>query len=305
MRVILLLSFFVWAPCQLLYGDTVVSWGGNYVGTSQPLNGNAFIGNGVDADGDAANDDEISGRAFDTDINNPFSPISGYSGTSGRFFGGAILTRRDYSGGDTAFDEFEVKNQGPNDSVHMHASHANHQHNLRAAFLWQQADFLTGNTPMTFNSSSFATFSIGSSATENLVGAQVRLLVRDSMNNYWLSQTAMTSPGANDSFTWNSGNQGFSNSSDGFWASFDPFASLGGLGAGTDLRFDQGAATFSDMKFSGITGVGIFFEQDTFHNNLDFHWEGFEVNAVPEPSSVSLILGVGAAIATCFRRRKA
>ena len=235
---------------------------------------------------------------------NPFSPTSGYSGTSARFFGGAILTRRDYAGGDTAFDGAEVKNQGPNDSVHLHGSHANHQHNLHAAFLWQQADFLNGGLPITFNGNSFASFTIGSSATENLVGAQVRLLVRDDMDQFWLSKTAFNSPGANQTFTWNSGNQGFSNSSDGDWASFDPTSAFSGLGAGTDLRFDQLGATFSGMKFSSITGIGFFFEQDNFHNNLDFHWEGFEVNAVPEPSTAGLLFGASGLFAACLRRRK-
>lgn len=128
------------------------------------------------------------------------------------------------------------------------------------------------------------------------------MLVRDGSNNFWLSQTAFTSPGANQSFTWDSTNQGFSAISDGNWASFDPNAAFSGLGAGTDLRFDQ-TGTFSSQKFSSITAIGIFFEQDTFHNNLDFHFESFRVSAVPEPTSLMSLTAVALIAATRYRRR--
>jgi hypothetical protein len=287
---------------SMLSADIIVKFGGEYVSSSQPLAGNAFISNGIDIDGDSSPDDEIGGRAFSSSL--PFSPSSNYSGTSSRFYGGAILGRKDYSAGDTAFDEAEIVNQGKSDSVHLHASHTSHLHDLRIVYFWEQADFLSGSGPVTFNADSLASITIGSSSTEGMSGAQIRLIVRDDSNNYWLSETALDSPNANEDFTWDSSNQGFSATSDGNWASYNPNTAFSGSVAGTDLRFDQ-SGPYSDKKFSGVTGVGFFFEQDTFHNNLDFHFHTFEVNAVPEPGALGVVAMVGLVSAARFRRRRA
>ena len=255
MRLLLLFFAVLIGLSERLEADLVVNWHGLYVSSTQPLAGNAFIGNGIDYDNDSVFDDEIGGRAFS--VANPLSPSSGYSGTSGTFYGGAIVARLDYSGGDTMFDKADIKNQGPNDSVHFHAQHGSALHNMHAILFWQQPDFLNGGSPITFNSASFARIAIGSTPTEGMVGSDIRLIVRDNSNNYWLSETAFSSPNANDEFLWNSSNQGFSATSDGRWASYDPTKAFTGFGAGTDLRFDS-SGPYSDQKFSSITGVGIF-----------------------------------------------
>jgi len=134
MRVIVCTALLLAAHCSATRGDTVVNFLGDYVGSSnQNLSGNAFIGNGVDINNDSNAGDEIGGRAFNSTT--PFSQSSGYSGTSATFYGGAILGRLNYSAGNTAFDEAQVKNQGPNDSVHMHASKAGELHDLHAVFM--------------------------------------------------------------------------------------------------------------------------------------------------------------------------
>jgi len=283
------------------------------VSSTQDLQGiNSFSDNvGIDADGDGNADDAIGGRLFSDST--PMNPTSGYSGTSGTFYGGAITAHQDST--DTAdFDEFAIQNQGANDGLHVHLSHAGHFHDMHMLMYWDQADFLNGgdSVPVTFDENSSATIEIGQGPVENLTDAEVRLLVRDAFGNFWLSQAAFTSPNSNDLFTWNSANQGFTSTSDGFWALYDPTSAFpktpgpGTSAAGSDLRFDQGSATFTEQNFSSITAIGYYFENDTFHNNLDFHIASFSAIAaapVPEPSTITL-LGVTALGLLGYRKRK-
>lgn len=292
----------------------IVDWGGDYVSSTQDLQGkNSFSDNtDIDADGDTTADDSIGGRLFDEST--AMNPTSGYSGTSGTFYGGAITAHQNSI--DTAgFGEFAIQNQGGNDGLHVHLSEHGHSHDMHMVMYWDQADFLGGgnNHTVTFDETSSVSIDIGEGGVENLGGAQVRLLVRDESGDYWLSQSVFDSPNSSDNniFTWD----GFSGISDGNWASYDPTSAFpktpgpGTSSAGSDLRFEQGSALFSEKNFSSITAVGYYFEQDTFHNNIDFHVEGFSVNAavagVPEPSSVTL-LGVTALslLGYCRRNRK-
>ncbi len=259
--------------------DLVVNWGGGYVANdAQNLAGNILLGN------DGVNG--YSGTAFSAST--PFSPpVSGaYTGSSARFYGGAILVHEnDISSGD-AFENARIKNQGGNDSVQLKATQSGHNHSMHANFLWNQPDFLTGNNPVTFNASTTASVTLGQSSTETLNNASLRLLVRDLANNYWLSEHFFTGLSNNGTYVWDSSNQGFAASTDGKWAAYDPTKELAMLGAGTDLHFDLGTATFVDKHFTGVNGIGFLFEQDNFHNNLEFHWENFSVNAVPEPNGI-------------------
>lgn len=270
-------------------GDVVVNWGGNYVSSSQDFQGiNSYQQSGVDADGDGSDDDSIGGRTFN--LNTPMNPTMGYSGTSGKFYGGGITARRDEANA-VGFDDFGIQNHGPNDDMHFHLSQSGHFHDAHTVLHWKQEDFLNGDVPYYFDANSSAVLTMGQGSTESMVGAQARLLVQDINGDFWLSQTAFTSPqGAGDSFTWS----GFTATSDGLWATFDPNASFTGGAAGSDLRFDEANAIFVDKKFSSLQAVGIHFEQDTFHNNLDFHFSGFQLNAkaVPEPAGMGLVVAL-------------
>jgi hypothetical protein len=307
-----LLLILLVSPASLNAGLLIVDWGGNYVSATQDLQGkNTFFDNdNIDADGDGTADDSIGGRLFSEST--AFSPTTGYSGTSGTFYGGAITGNQDNPttlSGTTPFDELGIQNQGPNDELEVTASSHGHFHDVHMAVYWDKADFLNGGDsfPVFFDETSSVTVDLNEGSAENLVDAEVRLVVRDDLGNFWLSETAYVSPSQNSSFTWDSANQGFSTTDDGNWASYDPNATFpGATSAGSDLRFDQDSATFSSQDFSSITGIGFFFEQDTFHNNIGFHVSGFEANAsvaVPEPSTVTL-LGVTALGLLGYRRRK-
>lgn len=263
-------------------GDMVaVDWGGDYVDhDTENLAGNTFIG-GFGSDG-------YSGTPFSDTT--PFSPplSATYSGTSAKFYGGAILAHQDVPDAADSFENARIKNQGGNDSVQLKATQGGHWHTLHALFLWKQPDFLTGDAPTYFDASTRASIRVGQASTETLTDASLRLIVQDLNGDYWLSEFAFEGLANNTTYQWNSSNQGFGSSTDGLWSAYDPNAELGTLGAGTDLHFDSGSASFIDKDFSGITAVGFFFDQDTFHNNMEFHWESFNVTAVPEPGSLVL-----------------
>jgi hypothetical protein len=302
MRTTALFAILLLSQSHFLMADMIVNFGGEYVSSDQPLRGNIGLGTGVDLDGDGA-DDSIGGSVFTTAL--PFSPSSGYSGVSSTFYGGVILGQQNFNGTVT-FNDADVKNQGLQDSPHLHAPGGGHFHDLHAVFLWKQEDFLNGGVPFVFDSNSFVRAHFSSTNSEDIRTAQFRVIVRDDLNNYWLSQTAFTDIKSNTTLLWNNTNQGFSSSSDGNWASFNPDAVFPGLStAGTDLRFNQNTASFTAKKFSALTAVGFYLDQDTFHNNVDFHFEEFQVNAasVPEPASLVHLSLVALIAASRFRRK--
>lgn len=302
MRTTALFAFLLLTQSRFLMADMIVNFGGEYVSSDQPLRGNIGLGTGVDLDGDGA-DDSIGGSVFTTAL--PFSPSSGYSGVSSTFYGGAILGHQNVFDAST-FKDADIKNQGSNDSPHLHAQGGAHDHDLHAVFLWKQEDFLNGGLPFAFDSNSFVKVDFGSTNTEDIRTAEFRVVLRDDANNYWLSQTAFTDIKSNSTLIWNSTNQGFSSSTDGNWASFNPDSVFPGLStAGTDLRFNQGTASFTAKKFSSLTAVGFYLDQDVFHNNVDFHFEAFQVNAnsVPEPASLVHLSLVALLAASRFRRK--
>lgn len=295
------------------HAELVVNFGGDYgAGSGIDLQGkNSFgplsVGNVV---GDTFAD-SIGGRPFDTMT--PLNPagLTPDPGVQSEVFYGGAITIHSVEGADATtaqIDEFEMKNgSGGNDEVHMHLSSSGHLHDLRAIFYWKKSDFLNGYdiNPFAFDPSSSVFFDLGPGSAEAIGTAEVRLLVQDG-GSWYLSETAFTNPGgSNKTFTWDNANQGLGGGSgDGNWASYDPTAVFPLTGvSGTDLRFDQAGASFTSQQFTDIQAIGFLFENDVLHNNMDFHFQGFQVLAViPEPST---ILGIwGLLLGALARRRR-
>lgn len=276
--------------CHTAAADVVVNWGGDYVSSTTDLAGTWFSQTSIDADGDSLPDDSVVGLQFsDSTPMSPGAPYGTSTGQSATFYGGMTLIGQDHVEVDRGGASLHVQNKDVDDAVNLKLSHGSNLHNLRAAFLWDQADFLNGGNPFTFDAASTVSFTMGAAGSETLNNSEVRLLVRD-QDGYWLSQTSFFDPSNNQSFTWNAGNQGFGGvGSDGGWAQYNPTSTFPGVGlSGTDLRFTP-PAIWSPRDFGNITGIGFLFEQDNFHNNLDFAFTSFTVNAasVPEPASLA------------------
>lgn len=279
--------------CHTAAADVVVQWGGDYVtnvASPAPLTGTWFNQSGVDADGDTASDDSVFGIQFsDSTPMSPNAPYGTLTGQSARFYGGVMISAQNHIESDATPNDLHVDNKGSNDDVAITLSHGSSLHNLRAAFLWDQADFLNGGSPVTFDSASTVSLQLGAGTTDSFGGSDLRLLVRD-QDGYWLSETTFLNPGNNQTFVWNAATQGFGGvGSDGGWAQYDPTLTFPSVGlSGTDLRFTP-PAIWSPRDFGNITGIGFLFEQETFHNNMKFAFQSFTVNAatVPEPASLA------------------
>jgi hypothetical protein len=310
MRLIPLIALLSVFQCQSLLADMIVNFGGSYVTSDQNLRGNDFLGN-VNLDNDSTIDDAIGGWAFTT--NTPFSPASNYSGTSATFYGGAIVG--EINALTTSWTQYRIENSVVNnDSPHLHGSGGG-QKNMHVAFLWKQADFLNSGLPFAFTSSSTVELELGQ-ANASLLNAEIRVFLQDNTNKFWLSQETYTNPHNNKSYVWD----GFTATSDGFWAEFDPNKRwVGGtpplgetqFAEGTDLRFTAPTNWGSTKKFSGIKAIGFYVDHgDTFDSNIDFHFERFVVNTdalstVPEPATmIQLSLAASIFAAARYRRRK-
>lgn len=81
------------------------------------------------------------------------------------------------------------------------------------------------------------------------------------------------------------------------WQSYDPLAGLNSIGAN------------ATPDFTKVTGMGVWFENERAGNNnagLTFHVTDIEFSAIPEPSTMSLVLAsLLGLLAARFRRRAA
>jgi len=297
MRFLALTALLLLSQSQLLLADVIVDFGGSYVTQNQDMLGVPFQGSGVDIDGSNGANDAIGGFRFSTTTT--FSPAisPNYSGTSARFYGGAVVGEL-ATNGPVTFNKAEIK-KGTTDSPHLHGGSG--QQDMQAIFLWKKEDFLNGGQSIFFDSNSSVFLNLGQDPTSALQASQIRLLVQDNTANYWLSETIFDQPHANESYTWT-----FGATSDGKWASFDPTRAFSPLTlSGTDLRFDAGTASFETKNFSSIQAIGFYYDQNAFVSSADFHFEEFVVNAasVPEPASMIQLSLVAMLAAARFRRR--
>ena len=126
---------------------TAIDWGGQYVDQDLQFSGHV-PGNtsGSDNYGDPDGvfpfsvSETVAGRALSLD--DPFSPPTGYSGTSDTFYGGGSVTRLGAGQPNDGFSEIYLLNQGPNDSIHWRVDTGGDSHTFHLLVYWDKADFL-------------------------------------------------------------------------------------------------------------------------------------------------------------------
>lgn len=266
-------AFLALAPAT--HGQSIVNWGGNYVSTTQDLQGKNSDLNATQA-----------GRGFSTTV--PMNPAIGgnYSGTSAQFYGGAVMSQTAHA--PVGWNVFAVENQGALDQIHLRVQD-NDPLNMHYTMYWDKADFLAPFNSQTIaldtNSRLDLTIHNNNSHMDDAVG---RWLVRDG-STFYLSEQTLSFPAAGSqtqSLTF------ASDAFDGNWAVYTP--------SGLDIDFN--GVTFTAQNFTNITAVGFYVEHDLFtHNNLDWSISGFSFSQVPEPGAFGL---TAIALSACLGLRR-
>ncbi|BCX47360.1 hypothetical protein HAHE_12680 [Haloferula helveola] len=279
-----------------------VQWGGDYVSADTvladdvPANRTGSDGYG-DPDGPIVTNgtDSIAGRGYSS--TRPFSPGTGYTGTSGTFYGGGSVERVNSTAND-GFSELSVLNQGPNDSIHFHVDTGGDVHTFHLMFLWDKADFLSGLDAATGIGLTEGEFGlVTSQASGHHTDELLRWVVRDGNQLYVSEDTTLIGNNSVYSVSYSS----LLN-----WAPYDPNeVDPSGSGTAADLwslDFDEGS-TFLPHTFTDVTGVGFYIEHEAATGPIHVHIEGFSASMVPEPST-PLIVGLAALLWIWrFRRR--
>lgn len=282
---------------------TIVDWGvADYVTSTQGSSRTTAVST-YDYNGDSINDRV---RLMSFSEATPFSPTSGYSGTSATFYGGYDLVRFSATSGDPALADSLIMNGGASSSTTDDAFGWRFQISdslsyFAGAVVWKKSDFLNdghlGTNKLFFDTTSSLKVSVGdnNSTTLRWENIHARWLVKEG-SQWYVSQTALATGTGDKTLTFASA------SSDGFWA---PISFSSGVGVNLD------ALTYSDTNFTDIVGVGLYItsradRQPNTANNIRYWWyvDDFEVvAAIPEPATASLLLGAGALL-MAFRRSR-
>lgn len=305
-RVAVVLAISAKLGMTALARPVAVNWGGDYVTSTQDLNGGStasqVIVQPVDLDGDGLDDSRV-GRYFSTGtVFNPTANYGGLGGLSETFSGGAMSDWKNDITPDK-WAEMHIQNQGPNDMISFRIQQGPHQQRMHLSLFWDQPTFLTGNAPITFNNDAVDGMSVSvSNADESMKDATGRWLVRQG-GIFYLSQASFTPENGVYSITGSALNSTL-------WAPWNP---LGSSPAGSDLDFGgtTPAPSFTGLVLSEVTAVGFHFEHDGYHDAFNVSIYGFNVNGqpIPEPGTwaagIALLGGVGSVCYRRFRRAQA
>lgn len=229
------------------------------------------------------------------------SPSSNYTGPA--FYGGYVFTSSDIPSG---FTREQIRNDytglNNDDSMFLQTFRAEGwatgTFSFAAVYLFKQEDF---NAP--YNDGSITLDGLSLTYYENTSGSPTdrfdptgRWLVQIA-DIYYLSEATITgTPGAANTITINESELNATQ-----WAVYDP---------STSLFFDAGSASFDTISLSGVTSVGVYFDDDDF-NGIDtgvavvsFGVSEFEATGIPEPTSATMLLAVFALITGCHRTIK-
>lgn len=266
----------------------IVNWGGAYVSAQSALARVPAAGSNFGNVGGTATLDSRRLLAFSEEV--PLNPITGYTGVSSEFFGGATWIRHD-GGVSPAAGFTRVSNNGATDAITFRLDGPSSGFPVAGEgyglVLWQDHSFLnTGGNPVAFGSQSSVSITL---TTANI--GEVRWVVRNG-EAYYVSESSFTAS------TMQSDPTAIR------WAAYDPATSLSFVG--TD---------FSLVTMQNLTGVGLYFGNNgiTWNSSIDgaprIDIEAFTVTAtltaIPEPSTNSLIAGALVLLGSFWRMRRA
>lgn len=222
--------------------DIFASFGGDSVTTSH--NFNRGFSTATDLDGDLIDDDYLLGCSFSDS-----EPLTSGEVDGTPLFGAVIAESID---GEAGMAERRIKSTGSVDtiSIRMQAENAPGGARIRGLLYLDKSGFLGAarTSPVTFGNGS--TILVRTLNHWDALG-DARWLVKDG-STYYLSED-LAPVTINQTTTL-----AFTSATDhGRWAEYDPSANA-------NLDFDQAGATFATRRFTDVTGVGVFFERDSY-----------------------------------------
>lgn len=237
----------------------VVDWGGDYVTTSTALQAGGYV----------AGEPQI------------LSPASGYSGTSGTFYGATAIT------GTRTRDNL-IQQNSTSDRIQMKTSDAG---TGVGAFLvlWEQANFLGG---LDTGNVAFGTGDQVSVQVATLANFSAGRLVLRQGTSYYISDALLSSVS-----TFNLTPASLN------WYNYDP-TGWNAADASTLNTVGTAASIVSDGQIQNVTEIGFLFSSLDNSGNAA-RVQNFEVNltAVPETGSLALILPLAGTMVFIRRRR--
>jgi hypothetical protein len=228
-----------------------------------------------------------SGGVISFDLSTALSPVSGYTG--GAFYGGVTATGTNGLTNGLSVQNDNTFNGGGNDAVLFGRTATNtlSGDKVTGVFMWKQSDFLTSSTGSVELSSLSYTGRYNGTATGN----EVRWVIQQG-STYIISSNV----GLSNSITTFT----TTNLSTLSWFSYDPT---------TSITSTIGSTAIVNPSFSGVTATGLYMTAtnsvDAAAINLAFSaFSATSTSAIPEPSTVALILGFGSLGLVTIRKLK-
>lgn len=229
------------------------------------------------------------------------TPSSGYSGPT--VYGGYSFTSSTINSGFSAQYVRNAAFTGSYDYLWLQTQQTGgwdgSELSMHGTYLFKQSDFGSGYTTGILNISNISVTMIGYGSADsagNSYDATGRFMVQIGGVYYVTESTFSLTGNAVTTFSLNS-------LSSQRWAVYDPSSSL---------DFDQSAATYGTLTLTGVTEVGVYFEDDSWTGTssstsafgLGLSSIIVEGSVVPEPSTMAMATTGMGALALLYARRR-
>lgn len=241
-------------------------------------------------------------RSFSDSNADPLSPTSNYNGPA--FYGGYEFISSTI---DQGFSRQQIRHDASPDStdqIYLQSFNSGgwlgSDLSLAGVYIFKQEDFSGEfNTGDIYLDGLSVTTTGFVNTSDSSVDFEGRFVVQVSNGDYYVTQTTTDLRRNDGSFSLTGPDL-----QNELWAVYDPSA---------NLNFDQGSASYGTISLTGITAVGIYFEDDSWagtdssNTAYGLGIRSFQATGtnIPEPSASVIIFGLTAALATLLKRRRA